>query len=405
MRIAVIGGGAAGFFAAIMAKKHCPEGHVVVLEAGSKVLSKVRISGGGRCNVTHACFDPAELVSYYPRGGKPLRQAFSRFMTGDTVAWFEEQGVRLKTEADGRMFPVTDDSQSIVDCLTGTAASAGVEVRLQASVNQLTPLNPGFRISFRDGSADVFDRVLVATGGQPKMEGFGWLVQLGHTVVPPVPSLFTFNIPDPKLVSLMGVSVNPVTLELPAERLSAIGPLLITHWGLSGPAVLKLSSLGARKLAERGYAFDVWVNWSGILAPDQLKEMMSALRRQKGAMKVYNAMPLELPRRLWDYLLERSAVRPSVNWQDLRKDELDRLAQVVCSDSYAVKGKTTFKEEFVTCGGIELSEVDFRTMESKRLPGLYFAGEVLDIDGLTGGFNFQAAWTTGYLAGMAMAAE
>ncbi|MFM2136681.1 MAG: hypothetical protein RL021_2081 [Bacteroidota bacterium] len=405
MRIAVIGGGAAGFFAAITAKKHCPESIVVLLEAGSKVLSKVRISGGGRCNVTHACFDPVELATYYPRGAKPLRQAFSRFMTGDTVAWFEEQGVLLKTEADGRMFPVTDDSQTIVDCLTGSAVSVGVEIRLHASVGELIPLEPGFRIVFRDGSSEDFDRVLVATGGQPKLVGFNWLVKLGHTVVAPVPSLFTFNIPDPKLTSLMGVSVNPVTVELPAERLSVTGPLLITHWGLSGPAVLKLSSLGARKLAERNYSFEVSVNWSGSLAPEQLSEQIAALRRQKGAMKVNNAMPLELPRRLWEYLLERSGVRSDVNWQDLRKDELDRLCQVICKDSYAVIGKTTFKDEFVTCGGIELSEVDFRTMQSKRIPGLYFAGEVLDIDGLTGGFNFQAAWTTGYLAGMAMATD
>lgn len=326
-------------------------------------------------------------------------------MTGDTVAWFEEHGVVLKTEADGRMFPVTDDSRTIVDCLTGAAESAGVMVRLHAMVNELVPLHPGFRLLFRDGSTDTFDRILVATGGQPKKEGFGWLEKLGHAVVPPVPSLFTFNIPDPKLTALMGVSVNPATVELPGERMEVTGPLLITHWGLSGPAVLKLSALAARKLSEKQYKFEVSVNWSGTLSQKQISESLASLRRQQGAMKVHNSTPFELPKRLWDFLLERAALRPSVNWQDLRKEELERISRVLGKDTYVANGKTTFKEEFVTCGGIELSAVDFRTMESKVVPGLYFAGEVLDVDGLTGGFNFQAAWTTGYVAGVAMAAD
>jgi len=399
MRIAVIGGGAAGFFAAITAKEACSAADVFLLEAGSKVLSKVRISGGGRCNVTHACFDPATLSGYYPRGAKELRQAFSRFMSGDTVAWFEERGVALKTEADGRMFPVTDDSGTIVDCLMQAAEQAGVLIRMNFPVSRLTQVANGFRLTGPRGIEEEFDRIVVATGGHPKKEGFEWLEQLGHAISSPVPSLFTFNLPRQPITTLMGVSVDTVTVSLPQVNLQVTGPLLITHWGLSGPVILKLSSLAARSLAERSYLFDVRLNWTGTGTVSELREHLHEVRKTKSTAKVSASPPIALPRRLWEYLLDRANVRSEVNWSDLRKDESERLIGVLSGDTYQAHGKTTFKEEFVTCGGVTLKEVDFRTMQSKVVPGLFFAGEVLDIDGLTGGFNFQAAWTTGYLAG------
>lgn len=403
MRIAVIGGGAAGFFGAITAKSCNPAASVRILESGSKVLSKVRISGGGRCNVTHACFDPEELSRFYPRGGKELRQAFSRFMTGDTIAWFESHGVPLKMEDDGRMFPVSDDSASIVDCLTRVAQDAGVEVLLNRPVSSLEQSEAGWKTVFRDGSAETYDKILIATGGQPNKSGFSWLERLGHTIEPPVPSLFTFNLPKQPVVSLMGVSVNPVTVTLPEERLSVTGPLLITHWGFSGPAVLKLSSLAARSLAGRDYRFTVSVNWTNDYSRAAVLELINETRVEHPASRVSTTSLVGLPKRLWEFLLERSAVRSGINWSDLRREEYERLAAALTDDRYPVSGKTTFKEEFVTCGGVSLKEVDFKTMESKVCPGLYFAGEVLDMDGLTGGFNFQAAWTTGYLAGSAAA--
>lgn len=402
MRIAVIGGGAAGFFAAIAAKEAAPGHDVVLLEASGRLLSKVRVSGGGRCNVTHACFDVRELVQFYPRGGKELRQAFSRFMTGDTIAWFEERGVALKTEVDGRMFPVTDDSATIVDCLMAAAGKAGVSIKMAAPVRSITQKDNQFILSFREGGESTFDRVLIATGGSAKLEGFDWIASLGHTIIPPVPSLFTFNIPNDPVTQLMGVSVEAATVSLAKEHLSVKGPLLITHWGLSGPAVLKLSSLAARSLAEQQYQFDVLVNWLGDMEPADFSEWMISMRKERTTTKVVSTSPNGISRRLWEFLVARSRVRSDINWSDLRREEIDALSNTVLSDRYHVKGKTTFKEEFVTCGGVSLKEVDFKTMQSKVVPGLYFAGEVLDIDAVTGGFNFQAAWTTGFIAGNAM---
>ena len=405
MRIAIIGGGAAGFFAACRAKLLQPSCQVVLLESGSKVLSKVRISGGGRCNVTHACFDPKELSIYYPRGGKELRQAFSRFMTGDTMAWFEDRGVPLKTESDGRIFPVSDNSASIVNCLLDEARQLGVEVRLNAMVDSLDVLPGGFQLSIRGSNVLQVDRVLIATGGHPKLSGFDWLAKLGHSIIPPVPSLFTFNVPGQRLKDLMGVSVNPVSVTLPDLQLTTQGPLLITHWGFSGPAILKSSSLAARELATCQYTFKVVIDWLNEVTFSNALEQLQGFRKQRTSARVFNGPSFNLPRRLWEFLVHRATIRDGINWSDLRKEELERLANTLTADVYQVAGKTTFKEEFVTCGGISLKEVDFKTMESKVVPGLYFAGEVLDIDAVTGGFNFQAAWTTGYLAGSAMVVD
>lgn len=402
MRIAIIGGGAAGFFAAIAAKEAAPEHEVVLIEATSKVLSKVRISGGGRCNVTHACFDARELVQYYPRGGKELRQAFSRFMPGDTISWFEERGVDLKTEEDGRMFPVSDDSTSIVDCLMRSAQEAGVMLRLFTSVRTIHPKNDKFILSLSNDNELIADRLLIATGGSPKLEGFDWIASLGHTIVPPVPSLFTFNIPKDPITQLMGVSVENAFVQISASNFSAKGPLLITHWGLSGPAVLKLSSLAARWLAEKNYNFEVLVNWLGEAESSDFSAWVGEQRKERTTTKVLTTPPQGISKRLWEFLLHRAKIRADINWSDLRRDESEALQRTVLSDSYSVKGKTTFKEEFVTCGGVSLKEIDFKTMQSKIIPHLFFAGEVLDIDAVTGGFNFQAAWTTGFIAGNAM---
>jgi predicted Rossmann fold flavoprotein len=402
-RLAIVGGGAAGFFAAIQAKAVNPHNEVIVLESSGKVLSKVRISGGGRCNVTHACFDPAELVSYYPRGGKELRQAFSRFMTGDTVDWFESRGVELKIEEDGRMFPVSDNSASVVNCLTTEANRAGVELKLHTQVKSIVHHGENFSLITTEESQLQFDRVLIATGGMMRETSSGWLKALGHTIAAPVPSLFTFNLPGHPLNALMGVSVKNAHVHLDESDMETNGPLLITHWGMSGPAVLKLSAWAARDLYERKYDFNVYVNWCNGTDIKDYWNWFDQCRKQHGHSKVKNTPFPELPKRLWEFLIDHAGISDRQNWSDLRKDQLDRLASALHRFEVNVSGKTTFKEEFVTCGGIALNEVDFKTMQSKRVSGLFFAGEVLDIDGLTGGFNFQAAWTTGYIAGSAMA--
>lgn len=405
MKIAVIGGGAAGYFAACTAAASDIRPEVVIVEASSKTLAKVRISGGGRCNVTHACFDPMELVEYYPRGKKELRQAFSQFMTGDTVEWFEKRGVQLKIESDGRMFPVTDDSETIIRCLTAEAEKYGVKVWLRSVVQRLAPVDGGIELDLGEGNKPVFDRVIVAIGGQSKASGFDLLANVGHTIVTPVPSLFTFTVHDPSLRALMGISVEQATVSLPAFDVQAEGPLLITHWGFSGPAVLRLSSWAARELAQVNYRFIMQVNWCGDQTSAHLEEQLRTYRKQHTSSPLTASPFAFLSKRLWSYLLERSGIRRDIQWADMRNQELTELCRVLSIDEYEADGKTTFKEEFVTCGGISLKEVDFRTMQSKRMPGLFFAGEVLDIDAVTGGFNFQAAWTTGFIAGRSAVVE
>ncbi|MGB3616302.1 MAG: NAD(P)/FAD-dependent oxidoreductase [Elainellaceae cyanobacterium] len=401
LQITVIGGGAAGFFAAIACAEAHPSVRVTLLEAGRCCLAKVAISGGGRCNVTHACFEPARLVTHYPRGGRALQGAFSRFQPQDTVRWFSDRGVPLKTETDGRMFPTTDDSATIVDCLQQAARRVKVEVRTGAAVSTLERRDR-FHIGLKS-EALLADRIILATGSSPK--GHALARALGHHIEPPVPSLFTFTVHDAALRRLAGVSVNAVRIQMPLSKgkvLEQTGPLLITHWGFSGPAVLKLSAWGARHLHGGGYRTTLRVNW----LPDQTEESLrQALLQAKATIpkRAIAAPPAALapalPKRLWSYLLAKADLDSQTQWAQLSKGGLHRLIQELSRGDFTVQGKGTFKDEFVTCGGVKLSEVAFKTMESRRCPGLYFAGEILDIDGITGGFNFQSAWTTGWLAG------
>ncbi len=395
----VIGGGAAGFFAAIAAAQLR---RVIVLERGAQTLAKVRISGGGRCNVTHACFAPAELITRYPRGGDALRGPLTRFGPRETVGWFAARGVALKTEPDGRMFPTTDDSATIVDCLEREAARANVSVRLRTAVAGISRESDGFACALADGSTLRASRVLIATGGSPP--GHALARALGHTIVPPVPSLFTFEIADPGLCALTGLSVPAarVKIRFTSGAITQTGPLLITHWGLSGPAVLRLSAWAARELADARYHTEVEVAWISRLSPEAILEVFAARKRTAGAQRVSTHSPFgEIPGRLWKRLVSLAAIHDEQTWAKLARANAHALAERVTGERMNVTGKGQFKEEFVTAGGVALDEVDFRTMESKRCPGLYFAGEVLDIDGITGGYNFQAAWTTGHVAGSA----
>ncbi len=398
----VIGGGAAGFFAAIRAAECDPNTQVIILEKGREVLQKVKVSGGGRCNVTHACFDPRELVKHYPRGSRELLGPFSRFQPGDTVGWFEQRGVRLKAEEDGRMFPVTDSSQTIINCLMQAALKTGVQVLTGENVQQITqPNTPGGLWSVASQSGTVFQtkKLMVATGSSTRI--WELLGELGHRIVPAVPSLFTFNIKDPRLAGLMGLSVPSAAVRVLGEKLSATGPLLITHWGMSGPGILRLSAWGARILAEKKYNFDIEVSWLNYSTDEMAEELGEAkLAHSKKIIASQNPFPT-LPRRLWESLVTASGIPAELRWADLSKEKLRKLATELGAGRYHVSGKSTFKEEFVTAGGIALEEVNFKTFESKIHPGLHFAGEVLDIDAITGGFNFQAAWTGGWLVGSA----
>lgn len=401
LRVVVIGGGAGGFFGAISCAEAYPNAQVTLLEA-RQPLSKVKISGGGRCNVTHACFDPAVLVQYYPRGGKALRGAFSRFQPRDTIAWFARRGVTLKTEADGRMFPITDDSGTIVNCLMQAAQQAGVRIETATPVSTVVKTAAGFEIGLKSGQVLHADRLLLATGSST--QGYQLAKNLGHTIEPPVPSLFTFNIADPNLRALAGVAVESVrvSLSLPEQKpLEQTGALLITHWGLSGPAVLKLSAWGARVLYNSHYRAKLQINWLPHLSLDQLRQqLLTAKQQPKRSIASYS--PFDFPRRLWQYLVARTGISAEQRWAELSKKDMHQLLQELAQGQYFIEGKGVFKDEFVTCGGVSLKEVDFKTMESRLCPGLYFAGEILDIDGVTGGFNFQSAWTTGWIAGQIM---
>jgi predicted Rossmann fold flavoprotein len=399
----VIGGGAAGFFAAVNLSQMDPDCQVTILEKGNKVLSKVRISGGGRCNVTHACFDDAQLVRHYPRGAKALRGAFSRFTTTDTINWFQERGVSLKAEADGRMFPVTDNSATIIDCLMDEASRYGVQIKLGADVKNISKTEAGFLLEMNGGGQLKANCVVIASGGNPKNEAYNWLRELGHTIRSPVPSLFTFNVPDRTVTSLMGLSVADALIRLDGLPYSNAGPLLITHWGFSGPAVLKLSAWAARELNQCNYQFGIRISWIGEKKEEELRNRFAEARERWNTRYVSGHPLFELPRRLWEHLVSESDIAADLRWADLPKKNMNKLIESLLNDSYTVKGKTTFKEEFVTCGGIDLGEVNFRSMESLICKNLFFAGEVLDMDGVTGGFNFQAAWTTGYIAAKAIA--
>lgn len=403
--IAIVGGGAAGFFAAITAAEAAPGAAVSIYEATAQVLAKVRVSGGGRCNVTHACFEPRELAKRYPRGGRELVGAFARWQPRDTVEWFQARGVALKTEADGRMFPVTDNSQTIVDCLLGAARKAGVAIRTNCAVRDATRRGDGrFELELAGGETARADRLLLAAGGHKDNAGFAIARRFGHTIEPPVPSLFTFNIRDPRLEGLAGVSVEDAATEVVGQKaLKERGPLLVTHWGLSGPAILKLSAWGARTLHDCGYRFTLRVNWAPAFNPESARLALESARTGNPKKRLATWSPLGLPSRLWEKLVAAAGLASDAVWAGVGNQALRALAAQVCTAEFAVAGKSTFKEEFVTCGGVRLGEVDFRTMESRLVPGLHFAGEFLDVDGITGGFNFQNAWTTGRLAGLAMA--
>ncbi len=403
-KLIVIGGGAAGFFCAVNAARMNPDLQVHLLEKSDKLLSKVKVSGGGRCNVTHACFDRKEFSLHYPRGEHFVRKAFYQFFSTDTIQWFEERGVQLKQEGDGRMFPVTDSSQTIIDCLLREADRYRVQIHLRTEVERIRTVDQQWQLELKNGSAISANYVCAACGGFPKLHQFDWLKETTHTIIPPVPSLFTFNIPKHPISALMGVAVPAATIKIHKSKLVSSGPLLITHWGLSGPCVLKLSAWGARELQERAYVFPIVVNWTGDKKEDEIRSCLQESRQHHTVKKIANTNPLELPVRLWLFLLSQSEINPDWRWSDLPTRQLNKLVQTVGASVMQVQGKTTFKEEFVTAGGIDTREVDVQTMQSKIRSNLFFAGEILDVDGITGGFNFQHAWTSGFIAAKSIAA-
>lgn len=399
----VIGGGAAGFFCAINAAKNNPRLKVILLEKTGKLLSKVKVSGGGRCNVTHACSDIKEMSEHYPRGKNFVKKTFHQFFTADTIRWFEQRAVLLKEEEDGRMFPVSDSSQTIIDCFLNEAGRYNVEVHTNTEAVKLQKKDQGFVINTAAGKVIGTDFVCVACGGYAKSIMWEWLRTCGHSIEEPVPSLFTFNLPGHPVRSLMGISVESAKVKIAESKLSETGSLLITHWGLSGPAILKLSARGARELHEKKYHFRVHINWMPLENEQSVKQKLLQYRAQSPARHIGNLAFTHLPSRLWDFLLKESGISADKRISDLSSKEENRLTRNLTDYIVEVRGKTTFREEFVTAGGIKLSEIDPNTMMSKLIPGLYFAGEVMDVDGVTGGFNFQHAWTSGYIAAKSIA--
>jgi predicted Rossmann fold flavoprotein len=401
-KLLVIGGGAAGFFCAVTAARMAPGLEVVIAEKTGKVLSKVKVSGGGRCNVTHACFDIGEMIRKYPRGVHFLKRTFHQFFTKDTIAWFEERGVELKAEEDGRMFPVTNSSQTIIECLLRETNKYNIQIRMNREVLSLENKNGKWRVFFSGSEYLEVDYICIACGGYSKVTQFRWLLELGHTISQPVPSLFTFNLPGHPIRQLMGVSTE-AKVKIAGMKLNETGPVLITHWGLSGPAVLRLSAWGAKELAEKQYDFGIVVNWVPDLDEQTVRAKLQGLRTDCAQKKVTAYHAFNIPQRLWQFLCEQSGISPVVRWGELPSSEQNRLVNMLMAHSFEVQGKTTFKEEFVTAGGIRLQEIDPATMESKKVPGIYFAGEIMDVDGITGGFNFQHAWTSGFIAGKSIA--
>jgi hypothetical protein len=396
--LVVIGGGAAGFFCAVNAARLDPDLKVILLEKTGKLLQKVKISGGGRCNTTHHLFDISPFSKCYPRGEKFLKKALHHFGPADTVQWFAERGVNLKAEPDGRMFPVTDNSQTIIDCLLKESERFGVEIRLFSIVVKLEKQNATWQLTLQDGRMMEADFVCVACGGFPKSEQFGWLTKAtGHSISTPVPSLFTFNTPGNPITSLMGVS-QKAHVKIAGTKFEAEGPVLVTHWGLSGPAILRTSAFAARELAAKDYQFEVIINWMPLFNENSLREKILLYRQEKGNKKVMNTEWFDLPDRLLKFLLESCEIDSEQRWADLPAAKQNKLIKALTAFSVPAKGKTTFKDEFVTAGGISLHEIDPNSMQSKLNPGLYFAGEIMDVDGVTGGFNFQHAWTSGMIA-------
>ena len=414
LKIAIIGGGAAGYFAAITATEANPSANVIIYEQGKRTLTKVKISGGGRCNVTHNCFDPNELTTRYPRGGHELLGAFYRWQPQDTIDWFAARGVAIKTEPDGRMFPTTDDSQTIIDCFHQAAQAKGVKLRKECGIKSIKQSQGRFIIHLSNETQSTVDKVLVASGSLKASSLTRSLEALGHTITPLAPSLFAFNLSDKRTQGLSGLAVKKATVShlLPSQAAGSsgqpksytqAGPILITHRGLSGPAILRLSAWQARAFQDENYHFKIKVNWLGNVSEEQVREQFNRLRN--GKTEVKTKVFEQIPRRFWERLVEFVGIPDHLKWAQLTKDKEASLIQELTSGRYSVQGKTTNKDEFVTCGGVSLNEIDFKTMESRLVPGLHFAGECLDIDGITGGFNFQAAWTGGRLAGLAMADE
>lgn len=397
LKIGVIGGGAAGYFAALRAKSVFPNAAVVIVERSAKTLSKVKISGGGRCNVTHNCFDVKTLTGFYPRGGKFLYKAFHQFQPRDTIQWFEDRGVAMRVYSDNCIFPQSNDSQSIIDVFRNEAARLGIELMSQFKFDIVEKKGEEFILK-GDTQNMTFQRLIVAIGGQPKRSGLAWIEALGQPIIEPLPSLFTFNLPNDSITQLMG-NVTEATARIEGEKWIGKGPLLVTHWGLSGPAILQLSALGARRLAEKNYEFAVLVNWLNGANEQVTQQLLKEGITTHGQKKLVNFNPTPLTNALWEHLISKSGISNETRWNQLAGKSFNRLVNNLIADRYEVKEKTTFKEEFVTAGGVDLAFVDPTTMESKLVKGLFFAGEVLDIDGLTGGFNFQAAWSTAWVAG------
>jgi len=401
MKIAIIGGGAAGFFSAITAKENYPTANVVIFEKSQQLLSKVKISGGGRCNVAHACTSIDELCKAYPRGGKSLKKAFHIFSPNQTIEWFESRGVPLVIQDDHRVFPKSQSSQSIIDCFLKEAKRLKIEIELGTSIKGIKQIDDQLELDFlnKGHQPKRFHKVVVATGGSPQRKGLEWLEVLNHKIENPVPSLFTFNMPTESITQLMGIVVENTLVNIQGTKFKSGGPLLITHWGMSGPVILKLSAFGARILSELDYDFKVQVNWVNETNNDVVADLLKSIVHSHSKKILSNMRPYFLPERLWLYLLEKSDISAEKMWGELGKKSLNKLVRVLTNDVYQVKGKTTFKEEFVTCGGVSLKSIDLNTMQSKVCKNLYFAGEILDIDAITGGYNFQSAWTTGFIAG------
>ncbi len=399
MKVAVIGGGAAGFFSAISAKQHHPDAEVTILEKSNKLLAKVKVSGGGRCNVTNGCRNINQLAAAYPRGEMFLKKAFGTFNTRHTEEWFESRGVPLTTQDDNCVFPVSQNSQSIIDCLMDECSKLGVKIQINKGVAQINPQDNGIALTFNSDETVIYDKVIVATGGSPKRSGLDWLEKLGHKIEDPVPSLFTFNMPHEKVKELMGIVVEKTKTNVQGTKLKSDGPLLITHWGMSGPSILKLSAFGARILSERDYTFNIQVNWVNEQNAEIIQTEIRSIVEEHGQKKLSNYRPFLLPDRLWQFIIEKTEFPTDQLWGKIGKKGVNKIVEVLTNDVYAVSGKTTFKEEFVTCGGVSLDDIDVKSMESKIVKNLYFTGEVMDIDGITGGYNFQAAWTTGFVAG------
>lgn len=396
--LVVIGGGAAGFFGAIQAAEMKPGLKVLILEKSNKLLAKVRISGGGRCNVTHHCFEPIALAHHYPRGEKPLKSLFNIFQAKQTVEWFASKGVKLKIEEDGRMFPVTNNSETIIECFLEQAKRLKIKIEISKGVTSIEPKENQFNITCQQGDVISTKKILIATGGNPTRQGYEWMANLHHTIIDPLPSLFTFNDVEKKFSDLMGIAVATAEVRIAGTKFSQEGPVLITHWGLSGPAVIKLSAWAATYLHEKKYQFTALVSWVGATKEEAFRAQLAEHKSKRGKQKVITNPLFALPQRLWFRLCELSEIGEEKIWAELPQKNLNKLVEFLIRCPFQIKGKTTFKEEFVTCGGVDVKEIDLERMESKKIKNLFFAGEVLNIDGETGGFNFQAAWTTAFVA-------